>query len=249
MFHKTALTAAFVTLALVGTPDASGQDRPRTFIAVGGALQAANMAFRDNVTFVLNEEDGDLNADYQVGIGRSWDAEFELRVWRGFMAGVNVSYFDKQGRVNVDATLPHPVFFNRHRNLVGEADGIGRTELGVHLLGAWVMPLTNRFDLLISGGPSFVRARQALVQQVDFTETAPFNSATFTGVSTTGMLSKSSFGVNAGAELALHLSRHFGVGTRIRFIRASVRFDSLDGGTVPVDVGGVQLAGSLRVRF
>lgn len=48
--------------------------------------------------------------------------------------------------------------------------------------------------------------------------------------------------MNAGAELALRLSRHFGVGTRMRFIRGSVKFDSPDGGTVPVEVGGVQLA-------
>jgi len=249
VFQKTVLPAAFITLALVSTHHASGQDRPRTLIGVGGALQAANTAFRDNVTFILNEEDGDLNADYQVGIGRSLDGELELRVWRGLMAGVNVSYFEKQGRVNVDARLPHPIFFNRNRSLVGEAEGIGRTELGVHMLGAWLMPLTDRFDLLISGGPSFVRARQALVEQVDFTETAPFNSATFTGVSTTKMLEKSTFGMNAGAELALRLSRHFGVSTRVRFIRGSVTLDSPDSGTVPVDVGGVQLAGGLRVRF
>ena len=249
MFQKTVLQVALVTLVLMSTHDASGQDRPRTLIGVSGAFQVPNTDFRDNVKFILNEEDGDLNADYQVGIGRSLDAELELRVWSGLMAGVNVSYFEKQGRVNVDARLPHPFLFNRHRGLVGEADGIGHTELGVHMLAAWLMPLADRFDLLISGGPSFVRARQALVEQVDFTETFPFNSATFTGVSTTRMLGKSSFGMNAGAELALRLNRHFGVDTRLRFIRASVTFDSPDGGTVPVDVGGVQLAGGLRMRF
>jgi hypothetical protein len=122
MFQKTVLQVTFVTLVLVSTHDASGQDQPQTLIGVSGAFQAANTAFRDNVTFILNEEDGDLNADYQVGIGRSWDAGLELRVWHGLMAGVNVSYFEKQGRVNVDARLPHPFFFNRHRGLVGEAD-------------------------------------------------------------------------------------------------------------------------------
>lgn len=249
MFQKPVSQVAFVVFILLSTHDASGQDQPRALIGVGGALQAANPAFRDNVTFILNDEEGDLNADYQPGIGKSLDGELELRVWRGLMAGVNVSYVEKKGRVNVDARLPHPVFFNRHRSLVGEADGIGRTELGVHMLGAWLMPLTDRFDLLISGGPSFVRARQALVDQVDFTETSPFNSTTFTGVSTTRTLRKSSFGMNAGAELALRLSRHFGIGTRMRFIRASVKFDSPDSGTVPVDVGGIQLAAGLRMRF
>jgi hypothetical protein len=243
------LSVVLVAAGVLGTPCAAGAQEPaRAFLAVDGAWQSANPDFRDNVTFLLNAETGDLNADYRVGTGRAFDAEAGARIWRRLVAGAAVSYFDKRGIVSVDARLPHPFFFNRPRAVAGEADRIGRTEFGLHLLAGWLLPLSDRLDLLVSGGPSYIRLEQSLVEQVAFTETFPFNSAAFAGVSTNDV-EAGSWGMNTGADLIFHFHRHFGLGTRVRFSRASVDVQSADGDGVSIDVGGLQVMAGLRVRF
>jgi hypothetical protein len=241
------LLAAYVVVLLGIARESGAQEPSRWLLGAGGALQATN-DFRDNVTFVLNAEGGDLNADYRVGVGRLFDAEAGVRVWRDLVVGMGVSYFDKQGRVDVDARIPHPFFFNRPRTISGEAHEIRRTEVGVHVSAGWLFPLTERLDLLLSGGPSYIRLRQALVDQVAFTEVFPFNSATFTGVSTT-INEDGSFGLNAGADLTVRFYRHFGIGSRLRFSRASATVASPDGDQVSIDVGGLQFVAGLRMRF
>jgi hypothetical protein len=246
--RRPTITAAACVALLLGTARATyGQDPSRLFLGLSGLLQATN-DFRDNVTFVLNAESGDLDAQYRVGTGRLFDADVGARIWRDLVAGVSVSYFEKQGQVDVDARLPHPFFFNRSRTVSGEADAIRRTEVAVHPFAGWLFAVSDRIDVLVSGGPSYIRLRQSLVEQVTFSEVFPFNSATFTGVSTAAT-EDGSFGMHAGADLTMKLYRHFGVGTRLRFSRASVAIDSPDGDRVSVDAGGFQIVAGVRARF
>lgn len=246
MFRLLLLSGAAVLLFIPRA--AHAQEAVHRLVALDGAFQAATADFRDNVNFFLNAENGELNVDYRVGTGWVLGGELGERVWRRLIVGAAVSYFEKQGQASVDARVPHPFFFNRPRTVRGEADRIARTELGVHILAGWLLPLSDRLDLLVSGGPSYIRVRQSLVEEVGFTETFPFDSAAFAGVSTM-KVEQGSWGANAGADLTFRFHPHFGVGTRVRFSRASIDLPSADGDDVSVDVGGLQVVGGLRVRY
>jgi hypothetical protein len=248
MSRKRRLLVACVAAIVAMARESDAQEAPRLLLGLSGAFQTRNPDFRDNVTFLLNAESGDLNADYRAGTGRLFDAEAGARVWRDLVASIDVSYFEKQGRAAVDARLPHPFFFNRHRTVTGEAGAIRRKEIGVHMLAGWLVPLGERLDLLVSGGPSYIRLRQPLVEEVVFTEAFPFDSAAFAGVSTR-IVDEGSFGMNAGADLTLRFHRHFGIGSRLRFSRASVTIESADGDRISIDVGGLQVMAGLRARF
>jgi len=245
--NRIAVPVVCTAFTLVSAISSEAQDSPRWLLGLNGAVQAST-DFQDDVTFELNVERGDLAADYRVGTGWLMDAGGAVRVWRNLVAGTDVSYFNTDGRVVVNARLPHPVFFNRPRSVAGEVDSLRRTELGVHMLAGWLFPLSERLDLLLTGGPSYIRVRQPLVQQVLFTETFPFNSATFTGVSTT-TLRDAGVGVNAGADLTFRFHRYWGIGSRLRFSRASVTMLSPDGDEVDMNAGGVQVVAGLRTRF
>lgn len=246
--NRVAITMVCAAFVLVDTCTSAAQEPPRWLLGASGALQTPTRDFQDNVTFELNVERGDLNADYRVGTGWLADAGAAVRVWRNLVAGADVSYFDKNGRVIVDARVPHPLFFNRPRTVAGEADALRRTEFGVHMLGGWLVPIGARFDVLFTAGPSYIRVRQPLVQQVLFTEAFPFNSATFAGVATT-TLEDGAFGANAGADLTYRFHRHLGIATRVRLSHASVRMVSPDGEDVDVKAGGLQVVAGLRARF
>ncbi|MDA1093343.1 MAG: hypothetical protein O3A25_08760 [Acidobacteria bacterium] len=55
--------------------------------------------------------------------------------------------------------------------------------------------------------------------------------------------------MGVSADLALFFSRYLGIGGLARRSRASLTLTAEDGGQLPIDVGGVHLAGGLRVRF
>lgn len=110
------------------------------------------------------------------------------------------------------------------------------------------MPLNNELDVVIFGGPSFVTVNQDLTTRVEFSEVFPFDTAQFTGMSTTTD-SGSILGFNVGVDVSFYFSKHVGVGGLVRFSRASVEFTLPDGDATSANIGGLQTTGGLRVRF
>ena len=110
------------------------------------------------------------------------------------------------------------------------------------------MPVNEAFEIAVFGGPTFFDIKQDLVTDVLFTNTYPYDTATYTGT-TTGRQSESTVGFNAGADVTFYFSSHVGVGVLARFSRATIDLPSQDGGTVAVDTGGFQTGGGLRLRF
>jgi hypothetical protein len=248
MVRKIAVAATIIGLTAGPSRDARAQDSPRWLLGASGGVQAANSGFAQTQRFPLNAEIATLNADYRVGVGRSFDGELAGRIWRSLLIGVDVSDFRKSGRVQVAASLPHPLLFNRPRAVSGDSGEAGRTEFGVHMWIGWLLSIGHRSDLRVGGGPSYVRLDQSLVSAVDYTETFPFNTATFAGVSTEHR-KDGTMGANVGVDLTMLLRRHVGVGAGVRFSRATANVDSIDGTTLSVDVGGFQIVAGVRARF
>ena len=162
--------------------------------------------------------------------------------------GIGFSRFDTSNDASVDARLPHPFFFDRHRAIAGSAPGLTRTETAIHLQLRWFAPVPDQLELSVFGGPSFFNVTQGLVTAVGFSQSYPFDAASFTEAST-GEQSKSAVGYNIGADVGYFFSRHVGVGALVRFSGASVELLSQDEGRVSIDLGGLHAGGGLRLRF
>ncbi|MCH2253659.1 MAG: hypothetical protein MK365_10905, partial [Vicinamibacterales bacterium] len=89
---------------------------------------------------------------------------------------------------------------------------------------------------------------QGLVTAVDFSESYPFEVASFAEASTEEQ-STSAVGFHVGADVGYFFSRYVGVGALVRFSGATVDLVSEDGGTISIDTGGFHVAGGLRLRF
>lgn len=239
---------AMLAGVLVPASAARAQDEPRWLIGIDVGAETATPDFEDAVVFSLNAEDGDLAADYRMGTGRAVGVQAAARLWRGLLVGVDVTSLDTPARASVSARLPHPLLFNSPRTVSGDSGDLDATEIGVHLQAAWMFALLERLDLMVGGGPSYIRREQPLVDQVTFDETFPFHTAAFTGVSPS-VREKGAWGGHAAAQLLWALRRSFAVVGGTRFSRASIDVVSADGETLTVDVGGLQLFGGLRVRF
>lgn len=85
---------------------------------------------------------------------------------------------------------------------------------------------------------------QDLVSDVTITQTYPYDTATFSGTTSTHR-SASRIGFNAGADVTWRLRPRVGLGLGVSFSRAAVALSD----TVTVDAGGAHLGGGLRFRF
>jgi hypothetical protein len=144
--------------------------------------------------------------------------------------------------------VPHPFHFDRPRDISGEAPGLRRSETGVHLGLGYLIGLSRRADVMMMGGATYFQVRQDLVSDVSYSESFPYDTATF---STAQVVRRNSskVGYHAAVDLTVKLGARWGVGGLVRFSRAKVPFEVNDEETATVDVGGIQAGGGVRFAF
>ncbi|MDA1094823.1 MAG: hypothetical protein O3A25_16355 [Acidobacteria bacterium] len=118
----------------------------------------------------------------------------------------------------------------------------------MHIQAQWFIPVSDRLEVGVFGGPSLFSVDQEFVRGVDFRDVFPFDTATFVSAPTERQ-SASAVGFNVGTDVTVLLTRNVGVGGLVRFSRATVDMAAPDGTTRSLDAGGVQAGGGLRLRF
>ncbi len=108
-------------------------------------------------------------------------------------------------------------------------------------LFVYVMPFTDKIDLMILAGPAVGKLSEDLISAVSVTEATggPQISATR---STT---SKSYVGGQAGVDIRYMLTKQVGVGGFVRYNGARGHVS----GDLKAEIGGVQMGGGLRLGF
>jgi hypothetical protein len=227
----------------VATAHAQGAWSDRGYVNVNGFFQPS-ASFSNTVRPIDFAEASVIDTSYKTGSVPGFDAGGGVRLWRNLAVGLDVSWFSKKTGGAVAGQIPHPFFFNRARSVSGDASGITRDESAAHLQALWMLPLGDRWQLALAGGPSWFSIGQDLVSDVTVTQTYPYDTATFATASTVHR-SRSRVGFNAGVDVSYLLRRHVGVGFGVTYAHASVPLDD----TLTVDAGGPHVSGGLRFRF
>jgi hypothetical protein len=97
------------------------------------------------------------------------------------------------------------------------------------------------------GGPSFFQVEQDIVNDFEYSESYPFDTATFTRAVAASQ-SESAVGVNVGGDVAYFFSRQVGVGGTVQYSGATVEMTT-PSGTADIKAGGLQVGGGIRLRF
>ena len=215
----------------------------RGYVNVSGWFQPSS-SFSESVQPIEFAEASVIDTSYKTSSIPGFDAGGGVRVWRNLAVGLDVSRFSKNTGGTVSAQVPHPFFFNRPRTVSGEASGLARDETAVHVQALWMLPLRDRWQLALAGGPSWFSVGQDLVSDVTVTQAYPYDTATFAGTTSTHR-SHSQIGFNAGADVSYRLRPHVGLGIGVTFSHASVPLDN----AVTVDAGGAHVGGGVRFRF
>ena len=243
---------AGLLLALAAAAPAAAQfstDRDRIRIHVDAGGQLSPSTFETRSTGLVYLENAVIDSSYTVPSGLMADAGVSVRIAGPISIGVTVSSFMPARDAAVSAALPHPFFFATPRTVNGIANSLQRDELVTHIQGIYTIRPSAKIDLAVSAGPSFFHISQALVSDVAFADTYPYDAPTFRSAPTQRITSRKT-GFNVGADIGYRLSRHAGVGGTVRFAGATATLAVPNSTTtVSVSAGGAQLGGGLRLYF
>ena len=244
----TGVSGALIIVALAAPASAQYRTPHDRYIAVNAASQPGSPALSDHFEFERNVETATADVHYPSKAGVGIDAGAGIRLWKRFGAGLSVSYLSSTGSASIDASIPHPFLFEHRRVINGTDDSITRTETGAHAQFLYFVPGRGKLRLVLSGGPSWLRLEQEFVTDVHYSESYPYDTATFTRATATSAKG-SAIGFNVGADVRWMFTRQLAVGALVRLTRAQVDIDLATGRTLQVDAGGVQAGGGIRFLF
>jgi hypothetical protein len=204
----------------------------------------------DTKTGTIYEEAATITSSSTFSSGSLFDVAVGVRVIKNLTVGVGFHQEQNDTEGTVSGSIPSPAFFNRPRTLTG-SEPLDRKEMATHLNIGWVLPFSEKLDVMIYGGPSFFRLTQEVISDVKPNETGA-TSSTIGATISTAERKKSVTGFNAGVDATYIVwqndSVRFGVGGFVRFTQASTDVEML-ATPQPTDVGGMQFGFGGRIRF
>jgi hypothetical protein len=237
---------------LIGTGSAAAQgsgpfETAYAHINVGG--QSGSHDLTQQGSFPQYDEAALFTSTTSVGGSPIFDIGGGYRVWgERLYAGISITHAADKSNANVTGSIPHPKFFDQFRAVTGQAMGLEHSDTGFHLQAVYRVPVTTKFDVAISVGPSIFNVSQEVVQGLTIAEQGdPTTGVVLTGV-TKEKVKDTTVGFNIGVDGTYLFTERLGAGAFLRWAGASAEIEG-SAGTVKLDVGGVQIGAGLRLRF
>jgi hypothetical protein len=246
------LAACVIGLTALAS-QASAQALPwegRGFLNVNFGLQViAEDVATTTTTFSIYDETGKLTTAQSIDSQAPfWDIGGGFRIAGNFGAGFTYSRLSATGGAEVTAQVPSPVYYDQPRTVTATLNDLEHVEEGYHFQALWMLPITDRLDIVFSGGPSVFSLKQGIVTSPQITEVGPpYTTVNMTVSQTT--TKGSQIGFNVGADLTYRFANNVGIGAILRYAAATVTLEPDGGESSDVKVGGFQFGGGLRIRF
>jgi hypothetical protein len=241
---------------LAGAVNANAQTgtwADRGYVNIGFGVESGSASMTETQNIVIYEEAGTITSSTNWTSGSLLDAGFGVRVWRNLTIGVGYHQEENDTEGELTGQIPSPIFFNRPRQLQ-EAVTLDRKEKAAHLVIGWVLPFSEKLDVLIYGGPSFFRLEQDAAI-VDLTDPIREGSSPFTTVTAdvdVETRKKSLTGFNVGFDATYIIwsndDLRLGAGGFFRFTQAKGDILMLQE-EQETEVGGMQFGFGARIRF
>ena len=230
------------------SPSTNGWGPTRVRIGIDAGIEAGTPKFTEQETPQIYAEDAPITVSFGSKSALLVDGSVAFHLTGRFGVGVAVSYARSKVDGQVHAEIPNPFYFNQPRTVDGTASGLPRVEVGTHVQMLYLLPVTPKFDVMLSGGPSLVTLQQDLVTTINFSESYPYDTATYESANLV-RVRRTGFGFNVGADLTWHLSRMLGVGAMLRYTRASLSLPISGQPSVSAKAGGAQAGVGVKLFF
>ena len=225
-----------------------GRTAPRFSISLNGAVGTEAFVLFDVNRFELFKEEARIESRYRERRRpQGLELQAQYRIAGPFAVSGAFERFRSDRDAVFRASLPHPFFFDRFRELSGTESGLTYEENAVHVDAVFTRTW-GFFTLDGFAGPSWFQTRTEVLTDVVYDETFPFNDVTFEGVEARIFESRP-IGYNAGAGATFRLGGIFGINLRVRYSRARTELVLDDGRAIELEAGGLRLGAGLRFLF
>jgi hypothetical protein len=232
----TAITACLLACAVTAAAQAPAGS---AFLNIDVGAQPQQRTLTTSDTFTLYDEAATVTTSQPIHNGPMFQVSGGYRVWHNVSIGVGVSSFARSSSGSLVASIPDPVFVGRPRTVAVDTSDLNHTELGVHVKAVWFLPVSEKFDIALSAGPSFIRVGQ------DIAAVGPVPTGTQTVTVTKRTQHGTALGVNAGFDMRYMFAPRYGVGLFAQYAGGSVDLPT----AASLKVGGFQTGLGLRLRF
>ena len=204
---------------------------------------------RRTFTFRAYGEDARFEESHQTKDGGLFDVGGSLQLWEQLRVGASYSQLTKSDSTRLTGSVPNPIAVNAPRMIAPQELSLTHEERATHVYAAWVVPILDKLDIAIFGGPSFFNLKQGIVTGVEINDVGgpPWAQVAVGGV-TSGEFKKNGIGLHVGGDVSYMVTPNFGLGGFVRFAQGSVDVPSSDN-EQPLNVGGVQAGGGVRLRY
>jgi len=242
---KTLMNTGMLALCLLAAPAMTYaqtmQWTNKGFLSVNGGGQIGSHDLTTTSTFDLYGESASIKTSQTIKGGGMFDIGGAYRVWgNNLLAGVSFTHTASTDNVDITGQIPDARFFGALRNVTTSQANSKHSETGVHIDAIYMIPVANKLDVGVFGGPSIYFVSQDSVGNVTVTEPTPTLTATMTNVS------KTEAGFNFGADVQYLVYKTMAVGVLARYAWADA---TIDGADKKLTVGGFQIGGGVRFRF
>ncbi len=233
--------ATAVSLATAAPAAAQSAEPDRFFVSFNVGAQSGEISASTTFASDVFQESAAVLVNRKVKSGAIYDGL--LGVMLGTRLGVagNMSHWRVTSDGNAEATVPHPVFYDRGRTLAGSVPGLRHEETWIAVLGTWRLPINPAIDVMIMGGPAVAKVIHELPVSATVSETSAGPDIRLSLIAEERTL----WGYHVGADVRYRLMRHIGVGGFARMTGARGNI----GDTAKLDLGGFTMGGGLRVSF
>jgi hypothetical protein len=237
--------AATLALCLLSVPALSSaqtmQWTNKGYITFNGGVQTGSHDLTTSTSFPLYGETAAISSQQKVKSGGMIDFGAAYRVWgNNLLAGVSISHVASTNDVTITGTIPDPRFFGTMRNVTATQPGAKHSETAAHFDVIYMIPVANKLDVAVFGGPSIYWISQDTVGSVAVTEPTPTLTATMQNVS------KTEGGFNVGGDVQYVVYKTVAVGVLARYAWANA---TIVGADQMLTLGVFQLGGGVRFRF
>ncbi len=248
-------TRAIVAVWLAGMSALPAQAQspagPRQMLVeLSGGFLTTTRTFTDSAAPMINAEAGQIRASYVVPRSAIFSVGAYTQVWRQLSAGVLFGQSSRSSSASITASLPHPFFFSRSRQVEGTEPDAERSESTLAVLLRREFPVARRrATVAVFGGPAWLSVRQDVVERINYSETYPYDTAAFTSAVVTSA-KKTQLGLLVGADVLHFVSRRLGVGAGVRYSATNADLPaSLSSGVLAIKTGGLDVNAGIRFRF
>jgi outer membrane protein with beta-barrel domain len=242
---KTMTVTATIAGLLIGATTSFAQTpSPRSpgevFVNLSAGGQFQDRSFGSSGTFSSFNETGSYETRQNIGSAFVFDASGGYQFAPHMAVGGGIWLGRAKSAASGAAIMPDPVFFGRFTTITPTPPGdMNQNMFGVNFQFIYTVPLNNRIDFALSGGPTILHVSQD-VASISVSPTA--STAAMSVDSQSATTAKAG---NVGLDISYKLAEEYGVGFFIRYAGGEVDLPAVSN----LKVGGLQFGGGVRFRF